>query len=671
MSWRPLLQSAPVQDGYVGDSGGWSGASGSDPTMSGSWQRKTNATVLFIHLGGSTATIGTTASIPIRWQEGAVAIREFDVGTNTGYTAGDIINIGEGVSISFSAGTIVASDNFTVTMSAWRRIRPDHREIVADAEPVAMEPVSLGFDDLDTAFRADDGSLRQNERAIGRSVDIFATYLEGKHRRALSHMIHARHEVTFGENYDHSTVFLWRGGTVEPFIGHGMTFTRSSEGTYWDPDSGLIRLVDDNIPRKMPGPEIESLADGASARVSIPFQYNHVGSAHAQSNDTRTNLIVEPHPAGSGTLNWSSDSGSPTLTWVTDVAPVLYPGDGWAAGYDRGTVRVKFNATGDRVLGDTAVGVSGSTDYQASLWLKARGDLLFVVYGGSGSPGSQRYSAAIPSSLADGDQWIRIDAQITSGGSDNTLAVGLESDSGQGIAWISGAAIVQSDQNQPMVFAGNVRAPETMTVNDPIPEVAGTISFWFYNGGDDGSSGYSLLETTSGDRFAIRYNATSTGQINFFTDTTGSITGTFPTQRYSKTWNHVAVTWVQHSVPTTILREVYLNGVYEHGDTTTVWEPGYGSLEVLPNAAAETPNDWGIAEIRIDSRVRTATEILEEYERYASGEGIHHHVLWAGRQFKIVQSDLPWISTVNPDKASGVISLSQSSVHEPSLVTRK
>lgn len=675
------IQSAPVWRGHRGAISQFSSYS----NMS-SWGTYTGTSALEVIPGNgvtytftvdTAGTIGTTATIEVSWTSTGGTSGRLDLGTDASYSADDKVLVEYGVLVSFGSGTLVVTETATLTCYPSRRLPHDFYRVEGDANPADVALQSGNRSSKDSLFVTDSGNLKTVERSIGQNPSVLVNYADDAAKRALTIMEANRQEVTLAENYDQHTVFLLRGGGIEPMIGRVPSFTRSTgNSVQQDPTTGRLKLTPTYTPRVFPGFELGSQSDtGIVDRQHIPLKYNHIGRSIAVCTSAVTNLMTNSVGRSASALGWAVSAGGGTVSFEEELEGVLDPDEmDFPEGASNGVTRLEFQAASDAFDTDEAV-VSGSTVYQVSLWLKGQGGVVWYIKTGSGSA-SGITGALVPSGQTDDGGWVQVVAEVTTGAGHDRLKIeGVMTLGTEGVYYVGPCQVEQNDEHQatvwiPTTSASATRGAESLTLNDPIPP-SGTISMLVYGNGINNisTSFYFLVGTTSGTRFGIRYDQAN-DQIDFLTTSTGALNCNIPSNGPAKerTWFHVAATW-GYSSATLLAREVFFNGVSIGSDTSSDFDYGWGPLKIFPSVASQPPGlDWRVQELRMDRRVLADQEILDQYERYSTDKWTHMIQNYAGRQFRIGAISERWKSPVNPGLLLADVTLVESSVHEHSVI---
>lgn len=676
------IQTAPEWRGIIGSASSFATGT-SDISTYGTYTKQFDvsgygAGTLYVFQVATGGTIGSTATIEVTWTNGTTSGR-LDLGTDASYTAGTKIYVEDGLSVAFSAGTLVAAEVSTLTCYAARRIPADFVRIEGDAVPADVQLQAGNRSTRDKLFPTDSGDLRRFSRRVGQNPRLLVNYQDGDAKRALEAIESRRHEVTVGENYDQHTIFLLRGGGAEPMIGRLPTFSRSGDytGCGQDPVSGQIVPVESGEPRIFPGVQWESFDEGSRQdREHVPLVYNHIGRSIAVCQGIVTNLMTNSTGVSDSSPGWSSSSGGSTVSFDEGVLSPVAQDPNFPEGFGRGATRLEFYSTSDACDTDEAV-VSGSTNYVVSLYTRGGDDsLIFYVKTGNGSAGTIRSTLTQPSATYwKSGGWQRRVTTVTTGSSDNRLKIeAVLATNNNAACYVAAAQVEANDEYQatayiPTTSSTAARSAEVFTLNDEIPPI-GTISFLFYDNGNPSGGQFSLVEATTGTRFGIRYETTSGSQdIRFFTDSSGALVAAFPgndTDIWE--WWHIAVTW-QPGSSNTLAREVFINGASINSDTTSTYDYAWGPLKIFPDgASADLPRDFRIQELRMDGRVLSDQEILDQYERFTTDKWTHMMRNYAGRHFFVGGVSERWRALSSPGTLLADVALVESSVHEDSLM---
>lgn len=703
MAFSLALQSAPEWRGTWTPPLAWGGST-ARAVISGRYSGKENGRyTLTVIVGGA---IGGATGIRVDWTfapavGGTGASGRLDLGTDSGYFAGKKILFHGDLLVHFLTGTLVtgAGGLSTFDVKAARRLPRSFHRIAGTANPADVSLITAARSPTDAFFVTDAGDVSALAKRRGHAPTLQVIYQDNAAKRQMEHMEGQRQAVTLGEHYDEDTVFLLRGGGTEPMIGSvlgnfptGQPATGirpGSSGTYWDHRSGQFRRAAINQARTSPGVQLESgEGSGPQDRQYVPLRYKHVGRALRVSSLAVTNILPNSHPTPplpeSPTVfpGWNTQAGTPTITFVYGHLGILSPDDpNWPDRFTEGFYRIQLDNT-EAVQTDQAnIAPASARKFMVSLWVRGRGDFIFEVYGGIAPavPNTLRGTLTKPTNYGTETDWQRIEGEITSGATDDRLAIRIRSTLADGIVFVSAAQIVRTDWKQASIYEPTTaslftRSAETYTISDPLPEQAGTLQFWFQNTGDDRDGVFPIVDvitpTTPAGRFAVRVDCGGTDQAQFHTSVSGTpLLGNFPVNMKIHEWRHIAVTWEVGGINgVQLTRNLYIDGAPIANDETSNWDP-WGLISLFPViGSTQTANDWCIQELRIDRRRLTDAEILDSYQRYTQDKWIHLQRLYAGREFRIGAIADRWRHPQLPHVLIADVSLIESGVHEHSLV---
>lgn len=659
MSFRIDLRTAPEQRGTADApdiTGDWTTNSGPVPTIHGLYDGLIDKTFTFTANqgdGGPSGEIGSAAVLNVDWDDGEGNTGRFRAGTNVSYTAGDKKILANGLEMSFASGSFTATDTFTLAVNAEAKLPFDHESIEGSVNPTYVDLIGLQKRSLDGVSTTENGDMRIHTRALLSSPSVNIDWQAD--RLPLLRMRHARHEVTFAENYDAITEFLWRASAgLNPVIGRPVSLTRATVASYFDMERQVYRHAESGDPR---------------------FQECKNAPGILVSKAVRTNLLTQSH-GKSGTLAWVA-SGTATVAWDTTVAPVLDPTDeNWETGTTLGTTRAYLpGASGDRVETSTSFTVSGGTArHTAYVWIKGRGIVTVVLRNTTAGTSADTQQITLS------DTWQQV---IVSGTATDTEVheVWIRNDlSGdeEAMIWISHvqaqATQVASTAIKSAGSTGSHNA-DAMTINHfPPPE--GTFSFVVRPHAELGATPntYYMFDTDTVSGWAIYYAPGSPDQITFETAGAGNrtVAGTFTMSDDTPT--HIAVTWKRSTASADKLEvEVYSDGVSLALSTDRDWD--LWSVEGNNIRVGSTANgtlwDWVFQEIRLDRRALSSTEVADLYNRINDEEWLHLHREGAGRRYRVTSVDEAWVDGINPDRMIATVELTQSSMSEDNaLVSR-
>jgi hypothetical protein len=520
---------------------------------------------------------------------------------------------------------------------------------VGDVIPLDVKPTNFGTESLDTVFTTSNGTERRTANNILSAPSLLLSWELDAERKFRQRARQNRFEWCIGENYNASTVFLWRAGRgLLPMIGKAVTFTRAAlDGTYLDPESGLYRIAAGaNTPR---------------------YEAGKAGRAIRFSRENRTNSVAPCHPTSTD-ANWTT-AGTATTAFDTEIKGILDPDDeNWDTSFHDGTTRAYLpDGTANYVHSDD-VTVIGSTAYSITVFVKGNGLLPVSLRSGVGAPSTTLTSTTVTLT----DEWQEVVLSATTGGTHNTadIALGAVAATGDVICWISAhqfelgaypSALVQT------VGAPATRIAEDLVINHAVPP-EGTFSFWIWWPGDLDEDNYYLFYS-SAERWSIHYDAVG-GNLIFTTDSGGSNTTTASIgQLVRGTWYHMAVTWERDSGNLgKIATAIYLDGASQATATNRDWSDTWGDhIDVWPTKTGTAPGGR-MEEVRLDAQAMTADEISDLYDRLVNDEWLHVHRDFAGRRFRPTQGGARWVNDANPDKIEEVLNMRESSREDESLV---
>lgn len=663
------IQTAPELRGIIGTPSGWTGGGGSDPTptFSGTYRGLYARTFTFQVI--QPGTVGSTSIITVSWitttpsSGPGAATGYLRLGTLHGYTAGTALPLIDGVEIAFSSGVFVNLAYFTISLTPVHQLPYRARAISSSATgKMNFQVTSFGREPLHGRETSYDGRDWVTLAAQRYPVSFMGDCLDTTSRDALLLMEQEQQEVTFGENYDLYTVYLsrlGRGTQFLPRIGRPGAYLRSpGVATYIDHETGLIRHVQDNVPRYgrgLRGPAIH--IDGGS-------QNELTASA-----------------ATSGTLFWSV-AASALVAWDPNVIGPMDPTDTtWTAGYLTGCIRIFFGpgtTTADHAhTTDTPVGTYSNLYITASVWLKGRGTVNLRARDGSGSI----THTANTVDVALTNTWTRYSVTGLCTSPSTVADIAIFSKGTQAVCWAWGWQIEKKLAPTALIQtsgAAAARAAETYTVATPVPAYEGTISFWIKWGGDDGglaATATNLFDgtgCTGNEQFAIWYNQ-GASVLQFYTAAAGAdrfVQVSVDLQR--DVWYHVAVTWTNSAG--LISRAIYVSstaigGTLSATDTSADWYASFGTgFALAPTLAGMTHIASQYQELRIDSRAWSAAEVTEQYERGTAEIWKNNLTALLGRNFRMDQLSEIWRGAFAPNDILMMGRLAESSRHDDSCI---
>jgi len=646
MSFRIDLRTAPEQRGSADApdiSGAWTTNSGPVPTIHGLYDGVIDKTFTFT--ANETGAIGTAAILNVDWDDGEGNTGRFRAGTNVSYTAADKKILAEGLELSFAAGSFTATDTFTLAVNAEAKLPFDHEAIEGSVNPTYVNLIGLSKQSLDGVTTTENGDMRVHAHALLSVPSVNIDYQAN--RLPLLRMRHARQEVTFAENYDANTEFLWRASAgLKPLIGRPVSLTRATVASYFDMERQVYRHAASGDPR---------------------FQECKNAPGIHVSKALRTNLLTQSH-GKSGTLGWLLQ-GSTTTTWDATVAPVLDPTDtSWETGTTEGTVRCYLpQGAPNGVWTNPAVNAVGNVVHTAYVWIKGRGIVTVRLWDHTDS------AAVDAAQVTLSDTWQKVIVSGTTAVVDHPHRIHVLTDQSgdeESFCWLSHAQF----QNVPVASsaivsagsAGSINA-DVMTINH-FPPIEGTFSFVVRPHGElQGTNTYYMFDTDTVAGWAIYYSKGSPNQIFFETAASGnrSVAGTFTLADDTPT--HIAVTWKRSAASADKLDvAVYADGVSLGTSTDRDWD--LWSVAGNGIRVGSTANgilwDWTFQEMRLDRRALSALEVADLYNRVNAEEWLHLHREGAGRRYRISSVSESWIDGINPDRMLATVELTQSSMSE-------
>jgi hypothetical protein len=611
----------------------------------------------------------------ISWDDGDGNAGQFQIGSNW-YTAGDDITVGdEGLLLQMTDGggtDIGAADTCTIVCTARAVLDPAHAEIAGDSAPVDVHLTGLTEISTDIVNRTYDGEQRRVARANLMAPAVYVDYLDGANLERILRMKAERQLVTLAENYDQYTKVLWRGRGLTTFLGTYPTYTRSGAGYDQDPVTGRHRIIAADTMRQMMGPEQSASSESNGyERVWWPSKWSHTGAACVLNSEAVTNLLgADMHPK-SGTLGWTG-TGAAGVSWTTGRRGVLDPDSTWGKEYAQGVCQVELTGTGDTVYSDTET-ATGGQPYSGGVWIRGSGALDVQLMEGTTTPPTTAYVTQAVTLTDDRWQWVPLVPAAAIAGGSNKVGIRIRKESGTTTGpaqfFLSSSSINLGYFAHPESFITN--NAEVLTFNDPLPPV-GTISFWYCHGGDDGTNTVDLIESSSAPNYFLIQHDSSGNQIIWFTDSAGALGGACPDLK-SNAWYHVAATWDHEddSGVDKLRRRIYLDGSELSNDLTTNFNNAdWGATwTMIQNPAALNGQNCGIAEIRLDTKARTATEVATMYDRLVDDKLLALHRSYGGRKFHIEDVEYTWLHVSQPDKYLVTATLAEAGREADSLVT--
>lgn len=655
MPFRLDLQSAPVRRGTIGTPATGSWSTNPTPTMSGIYIGDTNKTITFgVTTGGA---IGSASTIVLNWSDGTES-GYLNLGTDYGYAANDVVPVHEGVSVSFAAGTFVTagSPTFTVALVAGNEVGSFHQFISAVPEPVDVQVTGWSRQELDPSHVSWKGKEQRVRTAMLRNPSISVDSFDAASYDLISYLESERALVTLGEDYDASTVLLWRGfrGTAFlPLIGLAGTFARSGIGSFVDPRTELVTHAATGVAR---------------------YSSGQLGPAIEMGGGT-TNALTRSS-AQSGTLYFTGSSGAVSVAYDANVKPPCDPDDAnIPSAFRGGSLRVAFSsAVGIAAnANSTNETVVASTTYTVSCWLKGHGQVLLTFRAGAVSPSTQRATTA---AIDLTDTWTRYEAtgdtQVGEVVGDITITTG---NTQAAVCWAWGWQLEAKPVATALVVtdgATGTRNAETLNFPVPIPAWAGTMGFWVRWPGDDSTSTtYGFLQASGvagAERFMVGYNAASS-TIFWFTNTTGGSALSGSINMAAGTWYHVALTWEHEASGHGIVRSMYLNGALLNSDTSSNWEPTFGTgIDIIPTISGVAGLGVRMQHLRIDGEVKSASEIADWYNRGVEEVWLSNLRNLYGRFFRLSNVQDAWRGAFAPDEFLTSASLVEAGREEDSML---
>ncbi len=677
MAFRVPLMSAPERRGIIADPSAWAGASTSVVTSSGLFTGDYDATFTVTgSIGGG--TVGTGA-ISVTWSDGLGNTGEFDLGAK--YTAGDSINIKDGISLQFAAGTIAASaDSFTMDVNAANRVRGDHVTIEGDADPVDVFPSSFGIIDDDIHFKSDDGRTSMGQIAQRVTTTMSLDYLEDADVKKLEAFRAGRYPVVVAGNYGQNTT-LWYSGSGElPLVGQRPAIIDTAgptAGAGRDAETGLYTVAASGTPRYGPGVEMSTRSVGNSIdRDGIPLEFAHMGKALILGDDS-TNLIPNFHPE-SGTIGWTVVAAG-SVVFDDQMPPVLDPTDaGWSGGYREGSARA-YLSSGQAIKSTTAA-VTATNTYTAQAWIKApvrdvSGVLWsLAVYSGVGVPASSAGSVTMTSGSM--SAWRRVALRVTIPATHTAAELRVVCTFGVGIVYVSGAQLELNDGPTELIETSGAsasRSAQTFKPVEMLPNVEGSIAFWLFYGDGNTSSTYEILGTYGGATvFKLDYRAVTAQALEWHTDATGvgnALSYGLGAIMIPGSWYHIALTWEAGygTMRNEMTRTIYLDGAQVAQDSSAQWQEWTDPWKFGHDSLGGSPR---IQDVRLDRVAWTSDEVSDMYDRLATSQGAAIARRFTGRTFRISQINSTWLSPANPDKYLTNLTLEEMDRDDGSVTVR-
>lgn len=662
MGFRVDIQSAPVRQGTVGAPSSWSGASASVVTASGVYDGSISKTYAFTVVDAG--TIDTTATISIDWDDGEGNTGRLNLGASR-YTGGNDVTVSDGISVAFSAAAVAAADTFTLAVTAANRVSGN--PIVVSGAPSASNVTSTSIEqyrrgDNDVVTSTFDGRERRIKRSTTGQLSLLTDWLDDANRKKILNMHADRTLVCVGENYDENTVFLLHGGGLLPFIGERSAFTRATQATYPDPDTGLLRAVASGDVR---------VVSGQAGRALLLEQ-------------AATNLFAYSAHATPSSFWTVSGSSSATLSWDTTVKGPYDPTDPyWNAAHLDGVAKLAFPAGGtypsDPGIDANDAAVSATTRIAGSIYVRGFGEIEIRLRTGVVSVNTTKDTKTIQLT----SEWQRVRLNGITGVGDTKADLQILGNE-QGVCYFTGWQLEQSTLASALIQTAGSTATRNLddqTFSQAIPVESGSFGMWFY-WPESSASGltYTLIEATGvsgSERFRLEY-ADAAGTWYFYQDTStpglgaGLATGTVITRGQ---WHHVAVTWKESSTTDgTMDRVLYVNGTalsWTLGGSSTGWEPFFGTgfnIAKSAGGSSESTNGFRLEELRIDRVAWSADQVMDQYNRLTSDDWLHVHRPHAGRKYRIADTRDRWLSNAIPGKVIMNLALEEADREDDSVV---
>lgn len=637
MPFALVPQTAPARAGAIGTPSAWAlgggaGASTSVRTVSGKYSGDDNRTYTFTVVAGG--TIGSTPSLTISWTDGLGNTGYLNVGTQAPYTAGSPRLVAKNFFIAFGAGTVVATETFTVACSAANRLPKDAVRLTVDGSTLDVRLSGIAPVFGDAAVATDDMSVALLRVGHVRNPSLSLDFFYDAEFEKQCQMTSERHLLTLMENYDLDTLLLWRAnGGLLPMLGPHPTFARSGVSSYRDRRTGLWRIVASGVPR---------------------YGRGRVGRAFEIDNEAIANLLPRFHPK-SGTLGWTAGGGA-TATWTTTVKGVLDPDDaGWLQAFRDGTMIVTSTAGGSAHTDDTAVSAfTGGEFLTGQVWIAAgRGQVTLDLRAGAGAASNVRGTSAPVTLNAYAPTLITVTAATVGGGTPDTVADLRLNFIEEGLAYVSAVQLDFGHVPRALVQTDGAAASygvETISWAEQMPMVAGTLSWMMWWPGDAGAGYYRFFETT-GSTFFTRYNA-ATSRLELGTGAANALTGNVDLQ--PNTFNHVAFSWGRDSA-NNMRRSISHQGVQLATDSAPVanWDMDWGTtfdFARVGGGGASPTHAVRIEEVRLDRRALSAVEIADLNARLTMNAWLANHREHAGRLYRIVGNPQGWPDPARPDR---------------------
>ncbi len=355
------------------------------------------------------------------------------------------------------------------------------------AKPRLLDPKSL---DVDMQLWSGDRSIVL--RAMQMRIGLPFEGITSAQAEQLEKWKHNRSFLRINGNYGARTIWyqsfqrLTYDNLISPQIGLEPAFDRDESSGYgkrtYLGDDGLLYPVGDDIPRVEPA---------AWDMKGILLE-----------DDTR-NAVGKSHPT-SGSLNWASHAGSPSLFWTTDMQSNVYG--------EAGCLYV-VGATNDAVK-HTSQPLIGDFIRSYSVYIKGHGQIHIEVYNDTATTSLKTGTTV----TLDPENWQRLTVVNFSGaGNGHTLSARIWFDTNAHF-WIAGDQI----ENKP--FASSYIHNPTWT-GTPLVDVdqldisglkglsaAGSFSFGFqhfHSLGENHTSPLHFLLADAGENFELYFDAST------------------------------------------------------------------------------------------------------------------------------------------------------------------
>lgn len=647
----PTLQSAPTLQGLVSDATNLVGTTVVTPLGSRRYRGEVQGTLTFACT--QAGTVGTSES---RWSISGLASSAITLIIPASYTVNDPIHIYEGFGLAFGSDSHSVNDVFQVTLTPRRSVAIGHREVTTSGK-VEVAPESLGYQDGDASVETWDRRLKKQRRAIMRPLPVSVTVSDKAASRNLDDMGAERLDVTFMENYDFSTLILFRGQEAAgvPVIGRYKTATGLAGTPRQDPVSGLISATPTatNLFATVPGPEIECRDASWPTRMQIPPPYNDIGTGIIISSAGQTNELAHSHPEN-GALRWSAGGTGSSVAWDPNVFGVYDPTDSSIPEkFKQGTMYTVLGSSSATIVTAAADRwtVAEGNYVAAQVWIKGRGKIRIEIRTGVTTPGTVLHETNVD--LADGEgRWIGVH---TDGGSGDTVPafhtvaeIRIRTQSGENRAefWVSHASaqkrVVASLGHITDGASGNTAGYQLKFDDTPMP-TEGTMSMVFMWGGDVGTGIYHMIGSTTGpNNFQVVYNAgTNTLRVSF--DNGANYTDASATFE-AHCWYQLIIRWGTSATTDELAVTIAIDEtiVTETSIASSAHLGTYGDIIISPTTVeGGTGNcvNFGLWEFRLDGRARTNAQIQRDYRRWTHDAHTQIVTKTGGRLYNIISDN--------------------------------